>query len=110
MFNTDGAACIGLDPELFFPTNNISPKIEDLLKKTCLRCPIFDACLDYSLKVKVEGWWAGTTDKDRVELRRFFHITPIRMDEEYKHHFQQETNQAKNSRTYRERLREAGAR
>ncbi len=110
MFNTDGAACIGLDPELFFPTNNISPVIEDLLKKTCLRCPIFDACLDYSLKVKVEGWWAGTSDKERIELRRFFHITPIRMDEEYKHHFKQETNEAKNARTYRERQREAGAR
>jgi hypothetical protein len=82
MFNTDGAACIGLDPELFFPTNNISPKVEDLLKKTCLRCPIFDACLDYSLKVKVEGWWAGTSDKERVQLRRFFGITPIRIDQQ----------------------------
>jgi WhiB family redox-sensing transcriptional regulator len=82
MFNTEGAACIGLDPELFFPTNNISPKIEDLLKKTCLRCPIFDACLDYSLKVKVDGWWAGTSDKERVQLRRFFGITPIRIDQQ----------------------------
>jgi len=109
MFNTDGAACIGLDPELFFPTNNMSPKVEDLLKKTCLRCPIFDDCLEYSLKVKVEGWWAGTSEKERVELRRFFHITPIRIDEEYKKQFQSETNQAKNSRTFRERQREAGA-
>ena len=82
MFNTDGAACIGLDPELFFPTNNISPTIEDLLKKTCLRCPIFDACLDYSLKVKVDGWWAGTSDKERVQLRKFFGITPIRIDQQ----------------------------
>ena len=82
MFNTDGAACIGLDPELFFPTNNISPKVEDLLKKTCLRCPIFDACLDYSLKVKVDGWWAGTSDKERVQLRKFFGITPIRIDQQ----------------------------
>ncbi len=110
MFNTDGASCIGLDPELFFPTNSISPDIEDLLKKTCLGCPIFDDCLEYSLKVKVEGWWAGTTDKDRVELRRFFHITPIRIDEEYKRNLEGETNQARNSRTYRERQREAGAR
>jgi hypothetical protein len=110
MFNTDGAACIGLDPELFFPTNNISPKIEELLKKTCLRCPIFDDCLEYSLKVKVEGWWAGTSEKERVELRRFFHITPIRIDEEYKRNLESETNQARNSRTYRERQREAGAR
>ena len=108
MFNTDGAACIGLDPELFFPTNNISPKLEELLKKTCMGCPVFDACLDYSLKVKVEGYWAGTTDAKRVELRRFFKITPVRIDEEYKKQFQLETNQARNSRTYRERQKEAG--
>lgn len=106
MFKTDGAACIGLDPELFFPTNNISPKIEDLLKKTCLRCPIFDACLDYSLKVKVEGWWAGTSDKERIALRKFFGITAIRMDEEYKQVLQSETQNAINKRASRERLRE----
>lgn len=110
MFNTDGASCIGLDPELFFPTNNMSPKIEDLLKKTCLGCPVFDDCLDYALKVKVDGWWAGTTDKERVELRRFFHITPIRIDEEYKHDFAADTQSAINKRASRERLREAGAR
>jgi hypothetical protein len=109
MFNTEGAACIGLDPEMFFPTNNISPKIEELLKRTCMRCPVFDDCLDYALKVKVNGYWAGTTETKRVELRRFFKITPIRIDEEYKRRLDGETNQAKNSRTYRERLREAGA-
>ena len=109
MFNTEGAACIGLDPEMFFPTNNISPKIEELLKRTCMRCPVFDDCLDYALKVKVNGYWAGTTETKRVELRRFFKITPIRIDEEYKRKLDGETNQAKKSRTYRERLREAGA-
>lgn len=84
MFNTEGAACIGLDPELFFPTNNMNPKIERLLKKTCMNCPVFDACLDYALKVKVSGYWAGTTERNRVELRRFFGITPVRIDQEYK--------------------------
>lgn len=109
MFNPDGASCVGLDPELFFPTNNMNPKIEELLKKTCMRCPVFDDCLDYALKVKVSGYWAGTTETKRVELRRFFKITPIRIDEEYKRELEPETNQARNSRTYRERLREAGA-
>jgi hypothetical protein len=109
MFNTEGAACIGLDPELFFPTNSVEPKIEKLLKKTCMNCPVFDDCLDYALKVKVSGFWAGTTETKRVELRRFFKITPIRIDEEYKRKLEPETNQAKRSRTYRERQREAGA-
>jgi hypothetical protein len=106
MFNTDGAACIGMDPELFFPTNNISPKLEALLEKTCMSCPVFDNCIDYALKVKVDGYWAGTTEKVRGEMRRFFGITPVRIDEQYKQQF--ETNQAKNSRTYRERQKEAG--
>jgi hypothetical protein len=110
MFNTEGAACIGLDPELFFPTNNISDKLEDLLKKTCLRCPIFNDCLDYSLKVKVYGWWAGTNEKEREDLRRFFGITPVRIDEEYKQGLQSDTRDAINKRVSRERLREAGAR
>jgi hypothetical protein len=106
MFNTDGAACIGMDPELFFPTNNISPKLEALLEKTCMSCPVFDNCIDYALKVKVDGYWAGTTEKVRGEMRRFFGITPVRIDEQYKQQF--ETNQARNSRTYRERQKEAG--
>jgi hypothetical protein len=110
MFNTEGAACIGLDPELFFPDSNMSPKIEGLLRKTCMGCPVFDNCLDYALKVKVNGYWAGTTDARRVELRRFFKITPVRIDEEYKRKLEPETNQAKNSRNYRARQREAGAR
>jgi hypothetical protein len=108
MFNTDGAACIGLDPELFFPTNNISPKIEDLLEKTCLRCPVFDNCLDYALKVKVDGYWAGTTEKTRGDLRRFFGITPVRIDEPYKNSFESQTKDARNKRAHRERMREAG--
>ena len=95
MFNTDGAACIGLDPELFFPTNNISPKIEELLRKTCMRCPVFDDCLDYALKVKVNGYWAGTTETKRVHLRELLKITPIRIDQELE-------------RNHRDSVKEAG--
>lgn len=107
MFNTDGASCIGLDPELFFPTNNIAPKIEKLLKKTCMNCPIFDDCLDYSLRVKVSGYWAGTTDTKRAELRRFFGITPVRIDQEYKDMVGSQTPDAKYKRKLRDQ-KEAG--
>jgi len=108
MFNTDGAACIGMDPELFFLTNNIPQKIEKLLEKTCLRCPIFDKCLDYSLNVKVDGYWAGTTEKTRVEMRRFFGITPVRIDEPYRDSFESQSKDARNKRAERQRMREAG--
>jgi hypothetical protein len=107
MFNTEGASCIGLDPELFFPTNNINPKIERLLGKTCMNCPVFDACLDYSLKVKVSGYWAGTTEKVREEMRRFFGIKAVRIDEQYKDMVGSQTPDAKYKRKLREQ-KEAG--
>jgi WhiB family redox-sensing transcriptional regulator len=110
MFDTSQANCLGVDPELFFPVGAIAPNTETILKRICMSCAVFDSCLDYSLKVKVNGYWAGTTETKRVEIRRFFKITPIRIDEEYKRRLYTETNEAKNSRTYRERQREAGAR
>jgi len=108
MFNTDGASCIGLDPELFFPTNNMAPKIEKLLEKTCMNCPVFDGCIDYALKVKVSGYWAGTNEKVREEMRRFFGITPVRIDEEYKDSVGSQTPDAKYKRKLRDQMKEAG--
>jgi len=84
MFNTEGASCVGLDPDIFFPTNSMDSELEELLKKICMRCPIFESCLDYALNVKVSGFWAGTTELNRVELRRYFGINPLRIDQEYK--------------------------
>jgi hypothetical protein len=107
MFNTDGASCIGLDPELFFPTNNMASKIEKLLEKTCMNCPVFDACIDYALKVKVSGYWAGTNEKTREEMRRFFGITPVRIDEPYKDSMGSQTQGAKHKRSLRDQ-KEAG--
>ena len=107
MFNTEGASCIGLDPELFFLTNNIPRHIEKLLERTCMNCPVFDDCLDYALKVKVSGYWAGTTDKTRVEMRRLFGITAVRIDEQYKDMVGSQTPDAKYKRKLRDQ-KEAG--
>jgi len=108
MFNTEGAACIGIDPELYFPTNNMNPQLERMLKRTCMNCPIFDKCLNYALNVKVHGYWAGTTDTNRVELRRFFGITPVRIDQEYKDLVDKPTPKAINKRNSRQAQKEAG--
>lgn len=107
MFNTEGAACIGLDPELFFLTNNIPRHIEKTLEKTCMNCPVFDDCIDYALKVKVSGYWAGTTEKVREEMRRFFGIKAVRIDEEYKGMVGSQTPDAKYKRKLRDQ-KEAG--
>jgi len=108
MFNTEGASCIGLDPELFFPTNNMSPKLEELLKKTCLGCPVFDECLEYALRVKVNGYWAGTTETMRVKMRDLFNITPVRIDQAYKDLVDIPSPNAIEKRNSRKALKEAG--
>ena len=107
MFDTSQANCLGLDTEMFFPVGQLTPTTEAQLKRVCMSCLVFDKCLDYAIKVKLNGYWAGTTETKRLELRKFFKITAIRIDEEYRR--KTETNEARNSRTYRERLREAGA-
>jgi WhiB family redox-sensing transcriptional regulator len=108
MFDTSRANCLGVDPELFFPIGTIAPSTEATLKRICLACDVFDDCLQYALEVKVNGYWAGTTEAKRIELRRFFHIEPVRIDEDYKRKLEPETKEARNSRIYRERQKEAG--
>lgn len=108
MFNTEQANCLGVDPDLFFPDGAIKPSTEKTLRRICMSCNIMDECLEYSLGVKVVGYWAGTTDAQRVELRKLLDIEPVRLDQEYKSLFKTETNQARNSRTYCERQKEAG--
>jgi hypothetical protein len=68
-----------------------------------------EQCLEYALHVKVSGYWAGTNENERERLRKFFYITPVRIDEQYKSMFQAETSEAKRSRTYRERKQEVGS-
>lgn len=108
MFDTEQANCTSLDPELFFPVGEMKQEIAKTLKRICFNCPIMDDCLEYALHVKVSGYWAGTNERDREQLRKMFDIEPVRIDEEYKKQFYLNTNQARNSRTYRERQKEAG--
>ncbi len=37
----------------------------------CSGCPVREDCLDYALSdPTLEGWWAGTSEKERRRLRR----------------------------------------
>jgi len=62
----DDAACLGMDTDLFFPTNGpISRHITDV----CERCPVHEYCLNDSLKHGVEhGVWAGLPREVRKPL------------------------------------------
>jgi ABC-type lipopolysaccharide export system ATPase subunit len=62
------AACRGVDPELFFPAKGEDPSIVSVLY--CSRCPVTEDCLDHALRREREGVWAGTSDKQRRQIRR----------------------------------------
>ena len=60
-------SCVGKDPALFF-----SPEHRDLktARKVCANCPVQDECLEHALAHEPFGTWAGTSERQRVELRK----------------------------------------
>lgn len=74
------ASCKELPIDLFFPDSRDKEEQQKrMLIKVCSNCPIFASCLDYSLRVKVDGIWAGTTAQDRrvIRAKRGITATPI---------------------------------
>jgi WhiB family redox-sensing transcriptional regulator len=58
------AACRGMDPDLFFPTDGLmTPEA----RETCGVCPVRKECLEFGL-YEHYGIWGGLTLKDRVRL------------------------------------------
>lgn len=60
------AACVGVDPELFFPdrTHNTGNA-----KKVCRQCPVRNQCLGYALRHNEQfGVWGGLTVRERRQL------------------------------------------
>ena len=67
------AACLRVDPELFFPISSSGPTLLqiDEAKAVCGRCPVMEQCLDWAVRVgQVEGIWGGTTEHERRAMRR----------------------------------------
>jgi WhiB family redox-sensing transcriptional regulator len=67
------AACAHFSDELFFPagdTGDAIPIIEEA-KSICWGCPVADECLEYAIESnQTYGIWGGTTEQERVRLRR----------------------------------------
>ena len=61
------AACVGMDPELFFPIGSQEPSA--VVRATCQGCPVREPCLTYSLgsynTQMLAGVWAGLTEEER---------------------------------------------
>jgi WhiB family redox-sensing transcriptional regulator len=70
--NWEGAACHGLDVNLFFPGIGENHKAKAAIL-VCSTCPIRARCLDYALQWSTRecpGIWGGTTEGHRARLRR----------------------------------------
>ena len=69
----DRAACLTVDPELFFPVGNTGPAVEqiDRAKAVCSHCPVTEYCLQYALDTNQDsGVWGGLSEDERRALKR----------------------------------------
>ncbi|WP_432018177.1 WhiB family transcriptional regulator [Streptomyces sp. 1222.5] len=69
----DQAACVGEDPEIFFPLSDlVAPHAEASLARTiCRRCPVIIACRTWALDHgEDDGIWGATTAAQRRAIRR----------------------------------------
>lgn len=67
------AACVGEDPELFFPVGTTGPALDDIeaAKRVCARCPVMRECLNWALgSGQTSGVWGGMSEEERTELLR----------------------------------------
>lgn len=66
------AACIGHNPELFFPAKTVRNRHAwDEPRAICQPCPIRDACLTWALETgQADGMWGGMDERQRAALRK----------------------------------------
>ncbi len=67
------AACVGEDPELFFPVGTRGPALREIAaaKQVCARCPVIIQCLAFALHSgQASGVWGGTCEEERAVLLR----------------------------------------
>lgn len=60
------AACLGVDPDLFFPDRGGS---QNTAKEICSRCVVRIICLEVNINEKF-GVWGGLSERERRRLRR----------------------------------------
>jgi WhiB family redox-sensing transcriptional regulator len=68
------AACVEVEPELFFPpgtTNALARSQTKAAKEVCAGCDIRLTCLEWAMSTRQEfGVWGGLSEDERHELRR----------------------------------------
>lgn len=69
----DQAACLTVDPELFFPVGNTGPALAQIeeAKAVCATCSVLEICLKWALDNNQDaGVWGGTSEDERRSLKR----------------------------------------
>jgi WhiB family transcriptional regulator, redox-sensing transcriptional regulator len=65
------AACVGEDPDVFFPEGRQRPVWEDIdrAKAICATCPVVEPCRDWAVSMRVSsGIWGGLTEGERQRM------------------------------------------
>ena len=64
----DQAACLGMDPDLFFPERGASTREA---KSICRSCMVRVDCLEFALRNGEKfGIWGGMSERERRRIRR----------------------------------------
>ena len=71
----DRAACLDVDPELFFPIGNTGPALVQVeqAKAVCARCPVLAECRAWALdnpKLAEFGVFGGMSEDERRAVAR----------------------------------------
>ncbi len=62
------AACMGLDPDLFFPERGQSLREA---KEVCAECAVREDCLEHALThFEKTGVWGGRSERERRRMRQ----------------------------------------
>ena len=73
MTRRDRAACLSVDPEMFFPIGNTDPALLQIeeAKAVCRRCEVIGTCLSWAIESRQdEGVWGGLSAEERRALKR----------------------------------------
>jgi len=67
------AACLGMDPELFFPDGSTAIALRQIeeAKAVCRRCEVVETCLKWAIESGQDaGVWGGLSEVERLALNR----------------------------------------
>lgn len=66
----DRGACSGTSDPVFFEPNNPEACAEEANRLYCRTCPVRAECLDYAMKTRSPGVWAGLSLATREKLAK----------------------------------------